>query len=135
MASTALSVNVTVTCTTGLEYQAQKYANLHLLVLSVFCADLILGLDFQSQNKIITIQYGDAKPPLSICGISTLNMNSAELLDVFPLPRINDLVNDIAQYRISTTDIRSACHWVPLKEEDKPYTLPLWCHQLEWLEF
>ena len=198
MASTALSANVTGTCTTNLEYQNQKYTNVHLSVLPGLCADLILGLDFQSQHESITFQYGGSQPPLSVCGFSTLNMDPAEpfanltenchpivsksrrysrddlkfidgeverllkegiiepsnspwraqvvvtkddshkkrlaidysqtinrftLLDAFPLPKINDLVNDIAQYRVfSTIDLRSAYHQVPLKEEDKQYT-------------
>ena len=50
-------------------------------------------------------------------------INRFTLLDAFPLPRISDMVNKIAQYRVfSTTDLRSACHRVPLKDEDKPYT-------------
>jgi len=198
MASTALSANVTGTCTTNLEYQNQKYTNVHLSVLPGLCADLILGLDFQSQHESITFQYGGSQPPLSVCGFSTLNMDPAEpfanltenchpivsksrrysrddlkfidgeverllkegiiepsnspwraqvvvtkddshkkrlaidysqtinrftLLDAFPLPKMNDLVNDIAQYRVfSTIDLRSAYHQVPLKEEDKQYT-------------
>ena len=45
------------------------------------------------------------------------------LLDAFPLPRIDELVNQIAQYRVfSTIDLRSAYHQVPLKDDDKPYT-------------
>ena len=198
MASTALSANVTGSCTTNLEYQNQKYTNLRLSVLPGLCADLILGLDFQSRHESITFQYGGSQPPLSVCGFSTLNMDPAEpfanltenchpiasksrryskddlkfidgevdrllregiiepsnspwraqvvvtkddnhkkrlaidysqtinrftQLDAFPLPRMNDLVNDIAQYRVfSTIDLRSAYHQVPLKEEDKQYT-------------
>ena len=50
-------------------------------------------------------------------------INKFTLLDAFPLPRINELVNEIAQYRFfSTIDLRSAYHQVPLKDEDKPYT-------------
>ena len=50
-------------------------------------------------------------------------INRFTLLDAFPLPRINDLVNDIAQYRVfSTTDLRSTYDQVPLKEEDTQYT-------------
>ena len=50
-------------------------------------------------------------------------INRFTLLDAFPLPRINDLVNDIAQCRVfSTIDLRSAYHQVPLKEEDKQCT-------------
>ena len=198
MTSTALSANVTGTCTTNLEYQNQKYTNVHLSVLPWLCADLILGLDFQSEHESITFQYGGSQSPLSVCGFTTLNMDPAvpfanltenchpmvrksrrysrddlkfidgevelllkegviepsnspcraqvvvtkddshkkrlaidysqtinrfTLLDAFPLPKINDLVNDIAQYRVfSTKDLRSAYHQVPLNEEDKQYT-------------
>ena len=103
MASTALSVNVTVTCTTGLEYQAQKYANLHLLVLSVFCADLILGLDFQSQHKSITFQYRATMPLLSVCGFSTLSMDPAA-----PFANLNRDCHPIASKlcHYSTNDLR-----------------------------
>lgn len=46
-------------------------------------------------------------------------INRFTLLDAFPLPRINDLVNDIAQYRVfSTIDLQSAYHQVPLREEE-----------------
>ncbi|MCP4800870.1 MAG: DDE-type integrase/transposase/recombinase, partial [bacterium] len=206
MASTALSANVTGTCRANLEYQNQKYSNLCLSVLPGLCADLILGLDFQSQHESITFQYGGSQPPLSVCGFSTLNMDPAEpfsnltqnchpiasksrrysrddlkfidgeverllkegiiepsnspwraqvvvtkddnhkkrlaidysqtinrftQLDAFPLPRINDLVNDIAQYRVfSTIDLRSAYHQVPLKKEDQQYTAFEACNKL-----
>ena len=44
-------------------------------------------------------------------------------LDSFPLPRINELVNGIAQYRVlSIIDLRSTYHQVPLRQEEKPYT-------------
>ena len=44
-------------------------------------------------------------------------------LDAYPLPRIDDIVNQIAQYRVySTIDFKSAYHQVAIKESDKPYT-------------
>ena len=50
-------------------------------------------------------------------------INRFTLLDAFPLPRMRDLVNNIAQYKVfSTIDLRSAYHQVPLKDEDKTYT-------------
>ena len=50
-------------------------------------------------------------------------INRFTLLDALPLPKINDLVNDIAQYRVfSTIDLWSAYHQLPLKEEDKQFT-------------
>lgn len=50
-------------------------------------------------------------------------INSFTLIDAFPLPRITDMFNKIAQYRVlSTIDQRSVYHQVPLKDEEKPYT-------------
>ncbi len=50
-------------------------------------------------------------------------INHFTLLDAYPLPRIDDTINAIAQYRVfSTIDLRSAYHQVSIKESDKPYT-------------
>ena len=44
-------------------------------------------------------------------------------LDAYPMPRIDDTVNQIAQYAVfSTVDLKSAYHQVPIKEEEKKYT-------------
>ncbi|XP_069768376.1 uncharacterized protein [Narcine bancroftii] len=50
-------------------------------------------------------------------------INRFTLLDAYPLPRITDVVNQIAQYRIfSTIDLRSAYHQLPIRCEDRPFT-------------
>ena len=50
-------------------------------------------------------------------------INRFTLLDAYPLPRIDNTINAIAQYQVfSTIDIRSAYHQVSIKETDKPYT-------------
>ena len=50
-------------------------------------------------------------------------INRFPLLDAFPLPRISDQVNAIAQYRVfSTIYLRSAYNQVPLRKEEWPYT-------------
>ena len=44
-------------------------------------------------------------------------------LDAYPLPRIDDMVNDLAAYKVySTFDLKSAYHQVPIKESDRKYT-------------
>jgi len=49
--------------------------------------------------------------------------NRFTLLDGYPLPRIDDMVNKIAQYQVfSSIDLRSAYHQLPIKDEDEPYT-------------
>ena len=65
--------------------------------------------------KVVVTKDENHKKRLAIDYSQTINRFT--LFDAFPLPRINDLVNDIAQYRVfSTIDLRSA---YPLKEEDK----------------
>ena len=50
-------------------------------------------------------------------------INRFTLLDAYPLPKINDMINNIAQYRFfSTIDLKAAYHQIPLKEADKPFT-------------
>ena len=49
--------------------------------------------------------------------------NCFTMLDAHPLPRIDDTVNSIAQYRVfSTIDLCSAYHQVKINDSDKPYT-------------
>lgn len=58
-------------------------------------------------------------------------INKYTLLDAYPLPKINELINKVAQYRFfSTVDLKSAYHQVPLREEDKIYTAFEACQQL-----
>ena len=50
-------------------------------------------------------------------------INRFTQLDAYPLPRIDDLVNEVAQHNFfSTLDLRSAYHQVPLLEEEKLFT-------------
>ena len=51
--------------------EGRKYHNLHLSVFPVLCADLLLGLDIQSQHESVMFKHGGSKPSLSICGLST----------------------------------------------------------------
>ena len=45
------------------------------------------------------------------------------MLDGYPLPRIEDTVNKIAQFKVfSTIDLRSTYYQVAILEEDRPYT-------------
>ena len=71
--------------------------------------------------QVVVTKDENHKKSLAIDYSQTINRFT--LLDAFPLPRISDMVNKIAQYRVfSTIDLRSAYHQVPLKDEDKPYT-------------
>ena len=50
-------------------------------------------------------------------------VNKYTLLDAYPLPRIQDVVQNVARYQIySTLDLTSAYHQVELPPSDRPYT-------------
>ena len=81
MATSSLETKVNGFCLVDLKL-GRLYRNLHLLHLSVLpelCADLILCLDFQSQHKSVIFEHGGSKPSLSICGLSSLNMDPPQL--------------------------------------------------------
>lgn len=50
-------------------------------------------------------------------------INKYTELDAYPFPNINQMVSDIAKYKIySTLDLRSAYHQIPLRNNEKKYT-------------
>ena len=58
-----------------------------------------------------------------ICIDYSENINKYSLLDGYPLPNMQSMVNKIAQYsHFSTLDLKTAYHQVEIPEEDRPYT-------------
>ena len=50
-------------------------------------------------------------------------INKYTPLDAYPIPRIHDLVHDLAKYKVfSKLDLKSAYYQVPLREEEKLFT-------------
>ena len=51
-------------------------------------------------------------------------INRYTLLDAYPLPKINEMINKMAQYNCmySSVDLTSAYYQIPLNPEDRPYT-------------
>ena len=76
--SVSSTVSITGACVATLSYQGRKYAGYKLSVLPGLCADLILGLDFQSQHSSITFHYGGSQAPLAVCGLSKLSIDPPE---------------------------------------------------------
>ncbi|XP_054287969.1 uncharacterized protein LOC129003695 [Macrosteles quadrilineatus] len=58
-------------------------------------------------------------------------INRFTLLDAYPLPRIDDIINKVANYEFfSTIDLKSAYHQVKIRNEEKHYTAFEACGQL-----
>ncbi|PIK39574.1 hypothetical protein BSL78_23581 [Apostichopus japonicus] len=71
--------------------------------------------------QVVVTKDENHKKRLAIDYSETINRFT--LQDSYPLPRIDETVDKIAQYQVfSTIDLRSAYHQVPLKEDDKSYT-------------
>lgn len=71
--------------------------------------------------QVVVTKSSNHKKRLVIDYSETINKYTH--LDAFPLPRIDDLVRDVAQYQFfSSIDLCSAYHQVPLKQSDKLYT-------------
>eukprot|EP00794_Sanderia_malayensis_P010293 gene10293-11354_t len=58
-----------------------------------------------------------------LCVDYSQTVNQYTELDAYPLPRIDDMINNLAQYKVfSTFDLKSAYHQVQIKESDRKYT-------------
>ena len=54
-------------------------------------------------------------------------INRFTQLNAYPLPKIENLVNTIAKYKVfSTVDLRSAYHQIPLDPSERHYTGVTW---------
>ena len=81
---------------------------------------IIKPSDSPRRDQVVVTKDENHKKRLAIDYSQTINRLT--LVDAFPLPRMRDLVNNIAQYKVfSTIDLCSAYHQVPLKDEDKLY--------------
>ena len=58
-----------------------------------------------------------------LCIDFSQTINQYTELDAYPLPRIDEMVNNLAQCKVfSTFDLKSAYHQVPIKESDRKFT-------------
>ena len=64
----------------------------------------------EMHRKRMTIDYSET-------------INKFTQLDAYPLPRIDEQVNEISKYKYySTIDLKSAYYQIPIPEGDRPYT-------------
>ena len=90
MAQSTLSAKTLGDCVVNLTLNGKTYPNFRLSILPGLCADLILGLDFQKQHHSICFHHGGPKPPLEVCGLTTLKVESPDLFanltdDIHPI--------------------------------------------------
>lgn len=79
IASTFLFVWTSGSCEIDLKFGDRDYQVVHLAVLSQLCSDVVLGQYFQQMHDSITLKYWGGLPPLVICGLNTLKVDTPEL--------------------------------------------------------
>ena len=71
--------------------------------------------------QVLVVTTPEGKQRLCIDYSQTINLYTE--LDAYPIPRIDDMINNLAKYSMFTTfDLRSAYHQIPICETDKKYT-------------
>ena len=79
MASTSLSAQTSGVCKVDITVNGQDYKSVRLTVLPKLCSDVILGQDFQKLHERMQLNYGGDLPPLVICGLGVLKIDTPEL--------------------------------------------------------
>ena len=90
MAASSLFAKMQGYCIIDIHYNKKLYAKVKFYILPDLCADIILGQNWQSRHKSVTINYGGAEAPVKICSLATLNVTPPSLFryltkDVHPI--------------------------------------------------
>ena len=79
MAESTITVKVLGNVTVDLQINDTNYGKTKLSVLENLCSDVIIGQDILSQHQELIVEFGGSKPPLSVCGLSTMNVEPLSL--------------------------------------------------------
>ena len=79
MASSSLSSTILGVVYVDFSINNEQYKQVKLNIMNDLCLDMLLGLDFQKKHESLTLKLGGDKPPLIICGLSTLNVSPPSL--------------------------------------------------------
>ena len=79
MAESTITVKVLGNFTVDLQINDTNYGKIKLSVLENLCSDVIIGQDILSQHQELIVEFGGSKPPLSVCGLSTMNVEPLSL--------------------------------------------------------
>ena len=74
------------------------------------------------RSQVVVTKREQQKKHLAINYIYSEIINRFTQLDAHPFPKVDDIINKIAKYRyFTTTDLKSAYHQIPLREEPEAY--------------
>ena len=71
--------------------------------------------------QVLVVKSEGHKKRLVVDYSNTINIHTE--LDAYPLPNLNDMVNEISKYKYySTFDLKAAYHQVPIRKADRKFT-------------
>ena len=97
MASSSHSSKIEGYCYADIILKDRVYTNIKLYILSNLCTDIILGQNWQQQHESVTLCFGGAAPPVSICGLSTLHVEPPPLFQ-FLAPECKPIASKSRRY-------------------------------------
>ena len=120
----SLFANLTPDCrpiaTKSRHYSAGDQAFIKAEVKRLLSEGVIEASHSPWRAQVVVVKTGE-KSRMVVDYSQTINRFTQ--LDAYPLPRISDMVNQIARYRVfSTIDLKSAYHQLPIRPKDRPYT-------------
>ena len=73
--------------------------------------------------QVVVVKNPSQPDKKRLCVDYSQTINQYTELDAYPLPRIDDMINNLAHYKVfSTFDLRNAYHQVPILKDDRKYT-------------
>ena len=73
--------------------------------------------------KEVVVKTSSQPDKKRLCVDYSQTINQYTELDAYPLPRIYDMINNLAHYKVfSTFDLQNAYHQVTIVKDDRKYT-------------
>ena len=73
--------------------------------------------------QVVVVKSPSHPEKKRLCVDYSQTVNQYTEVDAYPLPRIDDMINNLAKYRVfSTFDLKNAYHQLPICDSDKKYT-------------
>ena len=73
--------------------------------------------------QVVVVKSPSHPEKKCLCVDYSQTVNKYTEVDAYPLPRIDDMINNLAKYRVfSTFDLKNAYHQLPICDSDEKYT-------------
>ena len=123
----SLFTNILQTCRTiatrSRHFNVNDNAFIQSEIIKLLQTGVIEPSSFQSRAQVVVVKNPSLPDKKRLCVDYSQTINQYTDLDAYPLPRIDDTINNLAHYKVfSTFDLRIAYHQVPILKGDRKCT-------------